>query len=144
MRVVVPPEIRFHRHYEINEQGCWVWKSTHAGTKSRRPTFGSGTRSSDSKVYAHRWSYSQFVGPIPAGMEIDHLCRNGSCVNPDHLEPVTQAENNRRNRLKVCRKGLHDLTDPDNVRWDNQGRRRGCKPCKLENEKLYEDRRVRE
>ena len=45
---------------------------------------------------AHRWSYQNFIGAIPEGLHIDHLCRNRWCCKPTHLEPVTQAENNRR------------------------------------------------
>ncbi|HEV2123202.1 MAG TPA: HNH endonuclease signature motif containing protein [Chloroflexota bacterium] len=45
---------------------------------------------------AHRWAYEALVGPIPTGTELDHLCRNPACVRPDHLEPVTHAENIRR------------------------------------------------
>lgn len=45
---------------------------------------------------AYRWSYEHYVGPIPSGMEIDHLCRNRECVNPKHLEVVTRKENLRR------------------------------------------------
>jgi hypothetical protein len=47
-------------------------------------------------VLAHRWAYEHFIGPIPAGLEIDHLCRVRHCVNPAHLEPVTKSENRRR------------------------------------------------
>ena len=45
---------------------------------------------------AHRYVYETKVGPIPEGLQIDHLCRNRACVNVDHLEPVTQRENLRR------------------------------------------------
>ena len=45
---------------------------------------------------AHRYAYEELVGPIPEGLQLDHLCRNRSCVNPDHLEPVTCRENLRR------------------------------------------------
>lgn len=48
------------------------------------------------KLYAHRTSYELTHGPIPAGLELDHLCSNPRCVNPFHLEPVTGAENLRR------------------------------------------------
>jgi hypothetical protein len=51
-------------------------------------------------VLAHRASFEAFVGPIPEGMEIDHLCYVPSCVNPEHLEPATRAENNRRKWTK--------------------------------------------
>lgn len=44
-------------------------------------------------IYAHRYAYERLVGPIPAGLVIDHLCRNRACVNPEHLEVVTQQVN---------------------------------------------------
>ena len=47
-------------------------------------------------VLAHRVYYERHVGPVPEGLELDHLCRNPGCVNPEHLEPVTHAENIRR------------------------------------------------
>lgn len=52
---------------------------------------------------AHRVAYELQVGPIPDGLHIDHLCRNRLCVNAAHLEPVTQAENNRRARMAQAR-----------------------------------------
>ena len=78
--------------------GCWLWTGSHNG-------LGYGTiRSVGRKMYVHRYSYELLVGPIPAGLELDHLCRVPGCVNPDHLEPVTHAENLRRGRL--ARAGL--------------------------------------
>lgn len=88
------------------------------------------------QMYVHRVVYEATVGPIPAGLEIDHVkvrgCRFTTCVNPEHLEPVTHAENRKRSRLETCRSGKHDLTIPENVRWDEKGQRRGCLRCHQE------------
>ncbi len=82
-------EARFWSHVEKAET-CWLWTSTITGN-------GYGHYSIKRvKVGAHRFAYELMVGPIPQGLTIDHLCRVKACVNPDHLEPVTQAENNRR------------------------------------------------
>jgi hypothetical protein len=80
---------RFWAKVEL-EGSCWAWKG-HV-----MPT-GYGQFGDDKKLYyAHRWSYQHFIGPIPGGLHLDHLCRNRRCVKPYHLEPVTQAENNQR------------------------------------------------
>jgi hypothetical protein len=72
---------------------CWNW------TGSTDRGYGKiGLRRGVAPLYAHRVSYEFHVGPIPAGLQLDHLCRNRSCVNPAHLEPVTQRENLARGR----------------------------------------------
>jgi|SRR5690606_3363064 len=71
---------------------CWIWQkgNTRGGYGSKHnPETGRTCR-------AHRWYYEKLKGPIPRGLTLDHLCRQPSCVNPDHLEPVTTSENTRR------------------------------------------------
>ena len=128
--IAVPPLERFWRHVNKTET-CWLWTGTTGGTESTYGYFRSTTRQQDSKVLAHRWIYEQLVGPIPDGLELDHLCRVPLCVNPCHLEPVTHRENMRRARLSVCKRG-HDLTVEANCRFDELGRRRGCIVCHRE------------
>jgi hypothetical protein len=82
---------------------CWVWTGTtkHWNHYGRFQVQGAGLRLYD---IAHRFSYEFLVGPVPAELELDHLCRNRQCVNPAHLEPVTHAENQRRAALARGRK----------------------------------------
>jgi hypothetical protein len=71
---------------------CWVWQNA---TTKRYGTIQLGGRECG-KILAHRWSYEIANGPIPEGLELDHLCGNPPCVNPAHLEPVTHLVNVRR------------------------------------------------
>lgn len=78
----------------VNEAGCWIWQRR-IGTHG----YGALTGRDNGKPVvrlAHRVSYEAHVGPIPDGLQIDHLCAVTACVNPAHLEPVTAAENIRR------------------------------------------------
>lgn len=76
---------------------CWLWTGA---LKKGYGHFCSQARRDRPRTWigAHRWAYEAMVGPIPADLELDHLCRNPPCVNPGHLEPVTSAENLRRAR----------------------------------------------
>lgn len=74
---------------------CWIWKLWTTAEGYGKITINRGGGKVTSKL-AHRWMYEQAVGPIPVGLQLDHLCRQSACVNPDHLEVVTNAENARR------------------------------------------------
>ena len=83
----VEPAERFWPKVNKNgEGGCWLWTAGQNGTGYGR----------FDKSVAHRFSYTLLVGPVPEGLDLDHLCRVRHCVNPAHLEPVTRSENLRR------------------------------------------------
>ena len=93
-RRITPPLIRVVTKIDFDTtSGCWQWLGAvdSVGYSSFRLT-----KTPPVTKRAHRWLYELIVGPIPAGLVLDHLCRNKLCVNPDHLEPVTNAENLRR------------------------------------------------
>lgn len=94
-KIGTPVAERIKMHTAVDaETGCWVWQLALV------PRTGYGALRVDGKMLrAHRVSYEAFVRPIPDGLEIDHLCRNRACVNPDHLEPVTAQVNNQRSPL---------------------------------------------
>lgn|SRR5690606_5793950 len=118
-------EARFLAKIRREDGGCWLW--TGGLTRTGYGKFG-GTG------LAHRYAYQRFIGQIPAGMQLDHLCRNRACCNPSHLEPVTGRENllrgdtwQARNAAKThCPQG-HEYT-PENTYRYADGRRK-CRAC---------------
>lgn len=130
----VHPILRFWSHVTVDaESGCWNWSRVD-------PTTGYGRlylNERRKKEYAHRFSYAIHSGPLVLGMDIDHLCRNRACCNPDHLEQVSHAENVRRGESGARRQEAthclngHEWT-PNNthLRTTSQGRvRRVCRAC---------------
>ena len=115
---------------------CYPWK----GSRNRD---GYGQLKRDGiTVGAHRAAYEALFGPVPAGMELDHLCRVRDCVNPLHLEAVTHAENMRRTAgLKppktTCDSG-HEFT-PENTYI----RPNGCRTCRQCNKAIKRKARAR-
>ena len=121
----VSPALRFPDKVSApDENGCTLWQASRA--KNGYGEFWDGTR----LVRAHRWAYEQVHGPIPAGLDLDHLCRNRACVTVSHLEPVTRQENARRGlwgRLRThCIRG--HLYTPENLIPTKNGWRQ-CREC---------------
>ena len=73
---------------------CWEWLGAKL-VKGYGHFFLGGTRQEGNRrwVLAHRFAYEELVGPIPDGLDLDHLCRNVGCCNPAHLEPVSRSVN---------------------------------------------------
>jgi hypothetical protein len=107
---VKPPIERFNKKYTIDvDSDCWVWHGcVHPNGYGRFSFEGQGR-------WAHRVSYILHKGDIPEGLVIDHLCRNTRCVNPEHLEAVTQQENRLRGKdiKERCPHGVGKLKCPD-------------------------------
>lgn len=141
MGKVVPVIERFWSKVEKKEFGykteCWIWTAYKnacgygwfRGQESKKEWGYTGR-------LAHRWAYEHFIGKIQEGFELDHICRNRSCVNPEHLQQVTHKENmsnavEYKVRKDYCKKG--HLLSPDNlyICYKKNGQiRRICRICK--------------
>lgn len=84
---------RITKRLTIDANGCWIWQG--AINRGGYGIIGRGRRG-NGNVLVHRGMYEELIGEIPDGLHLDHLCRVKACANPWHLDPVTQAVNNRR------------------------------------------------
>jgi hypothetical protein len=115
---------------------CWIWQGCLSHGYGQMTYKGVPGR-------AYRYVYEVFVGPIPEGLELDHLCANPACVNPRHLEPVTHAENMRRYGLRKepateCWRGHSFDEDNTVVRKDGS---RTCKKCRRASNRRHAKRK---
>lgn len=91
---------------DVTPTGCWEWRLTRT-----RLGYGRVRWTGVDEYHAHRLAYEVFVGPIPEGLTLDHLCRNRACVNPGHLEPVSQRENVLRGAAPASRNAVKTSCD---------------------------------
>ncbi|KKN82050.1 hypothetical protein LCGC14_0313170 [marine sediment metagenome] len=131
-RIAAPLIIRFWKCVEIDViTQCWNWQGTITNKGYAQFTVGSRTDNTRGAEFVHRFAYAYFKSPIPIGLTIDHLCRNHACVNPSHLEAVSDRENILRGmgpaalnaRREYCQRG-HAYQVEEGRRW--------CQICKNE------------
>lgn len=140
--------------YVIQSGACWLWVG------NKRPNGYGRFWTGETYTGAHQWSYEHFVGPVPDGCELDHLCRVRHCVRPDHLEPVDHRTNVNRGavthtalRTKPTHeygKGQRQKThcpqgheySPGNT-YVTPDNRRMCRMCTLDTKRRYRERQRR-
>lgn len=131
---------RFRAKYCVDPKtGCWIWIASEKGNG-----YGQFSDAEGRVRSAHRVAYELFIGAIPEGLQIDHLCRNRACVNPSHMEPVTNKENTLRgvgfaavNAAKTHCAAGHPYS-ADNTYVTSLGHRQ-CRECR----RIFDKSRVR-
>lgn len=121
------------------DSGCWLW----TGATGR----GYGLFQLKGKlVIAHRFAYQRLRGAVPEELQLDHLCRNRACCNPDHLEPVTCRENLLRSPITQAGKNArkthcdngHEFTKENTYRWKGH---RQCRECNRAIQRAFKNKK---
>lgn len=136
-RIVPTPSEKLFKRVTFEKSGCWLWHGNMVWNGYGYLQIGAKTQGNRRGIYAHRLAYELFVGPIPVGKELDHLCRIRNCVNPAHLEAVTHLENVRRGDARKSAAKVHGTKthckhghpfDEKNTHWRLTGGRT-CRTC---------------
>ena len=115
------------------DTGCWVWQ-LHRNDRG----YGQLSINHTERVYAHRWSYEQHVGPIPASFEVHHVCRNKACVNPEHLTVLTPEAHRLEHLAPTCGRGhVFDEANTRVVRHRDGYEQRRCRECERATRRRY-------
>jgi hypothetical protein len=128
------PDRFWRKVCEVESTGCWSWVAGH-----QKDGYGSYRLSGQSRL-AHRVAYEALIGPVPQGLQIDHLCRNRTCVNPAHLEPVTARENTLRG-VSIQAANARKTACPYGHQYTSRGGRRVCKPCDVIKTRRYRQKK---
>lgn len=131
---------QFEEQYKVQADGCWLWTG-----KINNADYGT-MQVFGGYALAHRLSYELFVGPIPEGLVIDHLCRNRTCVNYEHLEPVTNQENLLRSPITQAGKNARQSHCPQGHPYEADnlmvfGGSRFCRECGRVRWRMYYQRK---
>lgn len=133
---------RFMAKVDKQPSGCWLWTANI--DRHGYGTFAYPTYPRKRKSLAHRFAYEHFKGPIPAGLQIDHLCRVRHCVNPNHMEAVTCRTNLMRSHLTWAARNASKSTCPRGHPLDGRNSSTGtryCRTCAKARLKLRDRRR---
>lgn len=124
----------FESLYVIQKNGCWIW----IGAKGPCRGMVYGVRMVDGKhKKAHTLSYERANGPVPKGMELDHLCKNTLCINPLHLEPVPHRINVLRGNSPAAKNAKKTNAPCGHPYSGRDSRVRYCKPCRTKWHREY-------
>lgn len=124
---MILPQILEEKFIPEPNSGCWLWTASTVDGYGRIGWKGK-------MQYAHRLTYELLIGPIPQGLQLDHLCRTRRCINPLHLEPVTPSENikrgyDARKQKTHCKHG-HEFTNENT--YITSKNERQCRVCRKE------------